>query len=381
TDIFDHSIVIKQSLPFLKCIGPEAPLPVERIKYEVSYAKAMSKIKLRTSVYNPSLFLTPNDKATCNEFIPQLQYVDINNMWLMIMTDLKQHHILRDGLVKKNKYPVFSKHIATYLANALFKTSQYHLDEIKFQKLTVKFQSNRLCKLTEDFVFIFPYTKHDTNYHTTARPTSFNKNFMENASELLKHFNEHHEALVHGDLHTGSIMLNNDQTFIIDHEFAFVGPMGFDLGLLLANLITAWVHHVVVSQDMVYQAWLLECITAIFNDFNNQFQKIYRTHSLNLTAETDSTLPEFLTKVFHDSVGFAGLEICRRVCGIAGVSEIRQIKDEEIKLKAETLAVNIGQYLVENYNALSNIESVVQYVASYNNQTINPLAILAHAQI
>ena len=43
------------------------------------------------------------------------------------------------------------------------------------------------------------------------------------------------EALIHGDLHTGSIMVNQDETKVIDPEFAFYGPMGFDVGLLLAN--------------------------------------------------------------------------------------------------------------------------------------------------
>jgi 5-methylthioribose kinase len=41
------------------------------------------------------------------------------------------------------------------------------------------------------------------------------------------------EALIHGDLHTGSIMVTQSETLVIDPEFAFYGPMGFDIGAVL----------------------------------------------------------------------------------------------------------------------------------------------------
>ena len=43
------------------------------------------------------------------------------------------------------------------------------------------------------------------------------------------------ETLCHGDLHTGSVMCMETQTKIIDPEFGFYGPMGFDIGMLIAN--------------------------------------------------------------------------------------------------------------------------------------------------
>ncbi len=44
------------------------------------------------------------------------------------------------------------------------------------------------------------------------------------------------QALLHGDLHTGSIFVNQDSTKVIDPEFAFYGPMAYDIGALIANL-------------------------------------------------------------------------------------------------------------------------------------------------
>lgn len=53
-------------------------------------------------------------------------------------------------------------------------------------------------------------------------------------------FCERAQALIHGDLHTGSIMVTADSTQVIDPEFAFYGPMGFDIGAFLGNLILAF---------------------------------------------------------------------------------------------------------------------------------------------
>jgi 5-methylthioribose kinase len=36
-------------------------------------------------------------------------------------------------------------------------------------------------------------------------------------------------------LHTGSIMVTDDDTRVIDPEFAWYGPMAFDVGMMLAN--------------------------------------------------------------------------------------------------------------------------------------------------
>jgi 5-methylthioribose kinase len=38
------------------------------------------------------------------------------------------------------------------------------------------------------------------------------------------------QALIHGDLHTGSILIKEDSMKVIDPEFAFYGPMGYDIG-------------------------------------------------------------------------------------------------------------------------------------------------------
>jgi len=53
-------------------------------------------------------------------------------------------------------------------------------------------------------------------------------------------FCERAQALLHADLHTSSVMVTRESTQVIDPEFAFYGPMGFDIGAFLGNLILAF---------------------------------------------------------------------------------------------------------------------------------------------
>ena len=54
----------------------------------------------------------------------------------------------------------------------------------------------------------------------------------------LKHrFLSKAEALLHGDIHSGSIFVAEGRLKAIDAEFGFYGPIGFDIGTALGNLL------------------------------------------------------------------------------------------------------------------------------------------------
>ena len=69
------------------------------------------------------------------------------------------------------------------------------------------------------------------------------------------------QALIHGDLHTGSIMLTTDDTRVIDPEFAFIGPIGFDVGAVIGNLLLAFFaqegHEAAPGARDAYREWIL----------------------------------------------------------------------------------------------------------------------------
>ena len=46
---------------------------------------------------------------------------------------------------------------------------------------------------------------------------------------LRNAFMNNAQALIHGDLHSGSIFINKNGIKVIDPEFAFYGPRGYDI--------------------------------------------------------------------------------------------------------------------------------------------------------
>jgi len=351
------SLIVKQAVPYLRIAGEGFPLSRERISYEI-----------RALQFYGSLL--PN-------LVPKIYHAD-EAMSLLIMENLSTHIIMRKGLIETVTYPNFSEDISNFLAQTLFYSSSLYLNSTKKRQLIDKFNSNvELCKLTEDFVFTLAFMEDETNDINPELQTEAQKLFNENAFkknllELKYIFMTKSDALLHGDLHTGSIMLNQEETYIIDPEFAFIGPFGFDIGALLANMINAYISHFYRSEDSQYQAWILESIKEIWNKFEQKFLELWSKHPNSALLkdgfiapkELDEFKATFMQNIFRETVGFAGAKITRRVFGIAGVEDIRGIEDTQKRKEAERMALRIGKSLILNYQKIKTIDEVIELVKS-----------------
>jgi len=352
----DKAMIVKQAVPFLRCVGEEFPLSRERMTYEI---RALEKFY--------SIF--PN-------FVPKIYFAS-EEMSIVAMEYLSKHIIMREGLINKVKYDNFAEHISTYMSASLFYTSSLALNSTDKRELVDKFNGNtELCKLTEDLVFSFAFMEHETNDNVNvennkkAKELFEDTEFKEKILTLKYKFMTQSDALLHGDLHTGSIMINQDETFVIDPEFAFVGPFGFDIGALLANLINNYIHHLVVTKDNEYQKWLLDTTAEVLNKFKEKFLSYWDEHNDSALFVDgyldDKTLKiykeNFIKDILKDSVGFAGAKMARRVYGVAGVTEIRGIEDVILRAEAETLALKIAREFVMNYKNINNVDEIMEIV-------------------
>lgn len=346
------ALIVKQAVPYLRCVGESFPLSRTRMNYEI---RALNIFYKRSP-----------------EYIPEIHYAN-EDMSLVVMQFLDKHIILRYGLMQSLKYPKLSDDISTYLANALFYTSSLYLQSDKKRQLIDKFNSNvELCKLTEDFVFTTAYMEHETNDNENVQNNPLATEFFsdmrlkEKVLKLKYKFMTQTDALLHGDLHTGSLMVNKDDTYVIDPEFAFVGPFGFDIGALLANFVNAYIHHVIVTTDTTYQNWLLDTIDEILQGFEQKFLQLWnKTESSALITAgflDETTLAhyknEFIQNILSDTVGFAGCKMARRVFGVAGVAEIRDIEDKELRAKAEAMALKIAKNFIMQHETIKSHKEI-----------------------
>ncbi len=94
----------------------------------------------------------------------------------------------------------------------------------------------------------------------------------------LKHrFFSHAEALLHGDIHSGSIFVDDGSLKAIDAEFGYFGPIGFDVGTAIGNLLLNFCGlpgHLGIRDAAAAREQRLTDIQELWNTFAERFQAL-----------------------------------------------------------------------------------------------------------
>ncbi|AYE52308.1 S-methyl-5-thioribose kinase [Priestia megaterium NCT-2] len=323
-DQTNKSIIVKQALPYAKVVGESWPLSLNRATIESNALKQFGAF-------------TP-------ELVPAVYYHD-ETLAVTVMEDLSHLTISRAGLIQGESYPLLSQHIGSFLGHIAFKTSDFALKPQDKKEEVVKYSNPDLCNITEDLVFTDPFFDIDTNeFEKALRPDVeelWNDGDVKLQAAKLKYkFLTNAQTLIHGDLHTGSIFASSQETKVIDPEFAFYGPFGFDLGQFVANLFLN-----ALSRETNREP-LFAHITNTWNVFKDTFTALWHAENTEPFAKDERLLHEILTQTWQDAVGYAGCEIIRRTIGLAHVADLDEISSEERKINAKRTALKIGRYLL-----------------------------------
>jgi 5-methylthioribose kinase len=354
------SLIVKQALPYLRLVGDAWPLPLERSYFEY-------------------LALT-EEAAHAGNLVPKIYHFD-KAMAAIVMEYLSPHIILRKGFIRGIIYPQLADDLAEFAAQTLFKTSDLHLAAAeKKARMQIFCANTELCKITEDLVFTDPYRQAKLNRWTSPDLDEIAARFrrdtdLKMAVQRLKFkFLTAAEALIHGDLHSGSVMVTTGDTRIIDPEFAFFGPMGFDIGALIGNLLLAYFsqagHESVPGKRDEYREWLLTLIEKFWNGFSSRFLVLWATNpagdaftgmlfdSPNDLRAIEAERHKFVSNLFEDSLRFAGAKMIRRILGLAHVEDLESIVDKRVRAICELNALALARKLVLDASSFDQITLV-----------------------
>ncbi|WP_203290044.1 S-methyl-5-thioribose kinase [Metabacillus sp. cB07] len=340
TDQTNKGLIIKQALPYAKVIGESWPLTLDRARIESS---AMLK-----------------QSETAGEYVPKIYYSD-ETLAITAMEDLSHLQIARAGLIGGKEFPLLGRHIGEFLGKTLFYSSDFALNPQTKKHLVKQFSNPELCKITEDFVFTDPFFDVESNsFEDELRPAAeaiWNDTELKLEVAKLKHkFLTEAETLVHGDLHTGSIFADDETTKVIDPEFAYYGPIGFDYGHFTANLLMN-----AISREEAKQQVLLDHIETAWTVFAEEFSKAWEKDGLEVYTGIDGYLSFILEKTFEDAVGFAGVEIIRRTIGLAHVADLDLIEPHDRKIEAKIRALELGKKLVKHRSSIKTPAQIADY--------------------
>lgn len=330
------SVVLKQADKFLRSSG--RPLDLDRSRIEAEILKLEGE-------YAP-------------EFVPEIyRYDDI--MCVIVMEDISEYKNLRKELIDGKIFEKFADEISSFLADTLLPTTDLVLDRAEKKDRVKAFINKELCDISECLVFTEPYVNDRDRNIVIPENMEFVKKYLYEdkelhveAAKLKNNFMNNAQALIHGDLHSGSIFINERGMKVIDPEFSFYGPMGYDIGNVIGNLFFSLVNRKYLMEDgekkEKFIQWLTETIENIFDMFVVKFHKKYKEIVKDPLYVNEGFENWYLGEILADSVGSAGMEIIRRVVGDSKVMEVTSIEDTEKRIKVERELIQIGIRFVKD---------------------------------
>lgn len=302
------------------------------------------------------------------ELSPKIIYID-KIMNLFVMEDLKDYIILRDALIQGRIYSHLSEHITSFIVEASLSTADFFIDPFVKKENVVKYINKELCKISEELVFREPFfnklneNSFSESLNSFVQEKLYNNKVLHAESIKLKYeFMNNAQALIHGDLHTGSIFVNDDYIKVMDCEFAFYGPIGYDLGSIAANFLFAYVYHINVTKDKNYISFLYRLIDDIIIIFKNKFISKFLHDTIDETVRNEYFIEHYLIDALKTSFGVCGLEIIRRTTGCAKVKEIESVTDNKIRKNIEYSLLNIGIECIINRDKFSKEEKIMHII-------------------
>ncbi len=285
--------------------------------------------------------------------VPKVYLYD-GTMCAMAMEDMTGHTMMRTALLKHEIYPEFADHVTTFMANSLLRTTDIVMGHKEKKELVKSFINPDLCEITEDLVYSEPFI--DYNHRNNVFPPNaefVKKELYEDqalhleAAKMKIEFMNNAQSLIHGDLHTGSVFINKEHTYIFDPEFAFFGPMGYDVGNIIANMFFAWCNGDATIEDETkkeeFCGWCLTTISDIVDMFIEKYNQVFDEYVTETMAKVPGFKEWYLEGILSDTAGVAGLESIRRTVGMANVIDITRIPDEEKRARAEKIIITLAK--------------------------------------
>ncbi|MES0210722.1 S-methyl-5-thioribose kinase [Mesorhizobium sp. M0028] len=360
----EGAAVVKQALPYVRLVGDSWPLPLKRSFFEYH---ALTR-----------------QQARAPDSVPDIYHFD-EGQALIIMEYLSPHIILRRALIEGRQLPNIAKDIGLFMARTLFRGSDLHMATKDRKADLALFADNvELCDITENLVFSDPYFDAKMNRHTSPQLDGIvaelraDRDLKVEAQRMKHHFAANAETLLHGDLHSGSIMVTDTETRMIDPEFAFYGPIAFDVGMLLANFWMAFFSqrgHEQNGKRDAMRAYLLDVTVDTWSAFRAEFSHLWRTERTGILYQkslfedqgdrlgAEQALDHMLHSIWTDLLGFAGVEVHRRILGLAHNADFETIADQDLRARCEAKALKFGRHLAVNRRQIHSIDEVNQLAA------------------
>jgi 5-methylthioribose kinase len=277
------------------------------------------------------------------ELLPEIFAYDPDR-FIIAMEDLSDHEVWRAALNRGERHDGAAAEMGRYVGAVAFGTSAFALDREALSEAIARTQNPQLCTITEDLVLTEPLVDAGRNSvlpanELDAAQFSADQAMMRAMGEAKWMFMTHAEALIHGDLHTGSVMVRKpvphgqnpggqddcDSVKAFDSEFAFYGPLAFDLGALFANYVIAAARAFALGEDD-RAGWCLRLVEQTWTGFEAEFRRRWPERR-DPRVWGEVFLDDLLDRWGAESWLFAAAKMSRRIVGAAKTADIQTLPE------------------------------------------------------
>lgn len=338
TDSDGKSIVLKQALPYVRLVGPEWPMTPFRAEREAEALRIHGSFN--------------------QELVPEIFIYDPSR-FVIGMENLSQYRVWRGAMIEGLKHDGVASQMGEYVAQVAFGTSVLGMDAEEQKQLMAKSINPELCRITEDLVFTEPHDDIGRNAvlpenEKDAREHANDSEMIHAMGEAKWKFMTSSEALIHGDLHTGSVMVmakngNEGESLskAFDPEFGFYGPVGFDLGALWANYTLNASRGIALGNED-HASWALSLIDQTWQSFEQTFRKLYEDR-IDARVWQSGMLEDRISQWKSDAWLFAAAKMSRRIVGLAKVADVEQL-EPNLREGAARGILNLGRTIAKERN-------------------------------
>lgn len=362
------SVVVKQALPYVRMVGESWPLPLYRAHFEYY---ALVRQATRAPGVAPEVYHFDKPQA------------------LIVMEYLHPHVILRRKLISGERVARLGEAIGEFCARTAFRGSELSMASPEKKADVGLFSGNvAIPAITESLVFTDPYYGAEMNRHTpelspVVDALRRNAPLKAKVQRLLMKFTANTETMLHGDLHSGSIMATDTSVRVIDPEFSQYGPLAFDLGMAVANFFMAYFSqpaHRQADELEAYQAWILSVISDCFTRFDEEFRHLWQTERTGILFprslfeeqgnSADDACDALLDEIREDALAYCGIEMHRRVLSLAHNADFEEIEDTALRAELEARNVLMGQTLIMEPQAYRDLDALTELAKTFNQKAV-----------
>ena len=361
------AVVVKQALPYVRLVGDSWPLPLYRAFFE----------------YNALIRQAQRDPGS----VPEVYHFD-EDQALIVMEYLSPHVILRSKLIAGKMVAGLGETCGKHCARMAFRGSELSMQSSDKKADVALFSGNvAIPAITEGLVFTDPYFDAERNSHTPGLdPIVANlrrdADLKRRVQHMLAKFTSNAETMLHGDLHTGSIMVTDTKIRVIDPEFVQYGPMGFDIGMLTANYLMAYFSQPAHRGDDLdaYQSWILSVITDCWTNFDTEFRHLWATERTGILyprslfedqgQSADAACDMVLATIWEDAIRFCGIEMLRRCLSLAHNADFETIADADTRARLEARNITLGMMLIRDAQAITDPQALTALARKFNTEDL-----------